>query len=168
MAKTPDLTIEQFISLIQEKSDNNSARLLGIDLGTKTIGLAISNSNWTIVSPITTIRRQKFTTDVEELLAYATRKKIVGMVMGLPLNMDDTEGPRAQSTRAFVRNMARFCDLPVLFWDERLSSHAAQEQMYHMKLSMKKRTEKIDQMAATIILQDCLVQLRQERDRSPV
>ncbi|MEE9314083.1 MAG: Holliday junction resolvase RuvX [Rhizobiaceae bacterium] len=162
MAKTPDLTIKQFMALLQDQSSEKGSRLLGLDLGTKTIGLAISNSNWTIASPVYTIRRQKFTLDVEELLAYATKEKISGLVIGLPLNMDDSEGPRAQATRAFVRNMAKFTDLPVFFWDERLSSVVAEEQMFQASISKKKHSGQIDQRAAAIILQGCLDHLRQE------
>lgn len=169
MAMIPDMTIEQFEALLQEKTTSKdtevkSARLLGLDLGTKTIGIAISNSNWTIASPVHTIRRSKFTLDVEELLAFASKEKIAAIVIGLPLNMDDTEGPRAQSTRAFVRNMAKFTELPVFFWDERLSSYEADILMREADMSMRKRTVKIDQQAAAIILQGCLDRLLQVRN----
>ena len=167
MATKPDLTVEQFASLLQGRGPGgpeNHGRILGIDLGTKTIGLAISNSSWTIASPVDTIRRTKFTPDVEALLDYAKRELITGLVMGLPLNMDGSEGPRAQATRAFVRNLRKFTDLPVLFWDERLSSHAAEQSMLEADMSRKRRSEKIEQVAAAIILQGCLDRLREVPD----
>ena len=101
MAKEPDLTVEQFAALLQGR-DGKNGRILGLDLGTKTIGLAISNSSWTIASPVNTIRRRKFTLDVAEMLDYAAKESVAGLVIGLPLNMDGSEGPRAQATRAFI------------------------------------------------------------------
>ena len=139
------------------------ARLLGLDLGTKTIGIAISDSNWSIASPVRTIRRTKFTADVTEMLAYAVRESVKGLVIGLPLNMDGSEGPRAQATRAFVRNLARHTDMPVLYWDERLSSFAAESAMLEADLTRKKRAKVIDQMAAAIILQGALDALRERK-----
>ncbi|MEL6967020.1 MAG: Holliday junction resolvase RuvX [Pseudomonadota bacterium] len=137
-----------------------SGRLLGLDLGTKTIGLAICDSAWSIASPVRTIRRSKFTADVADLLDYAKKESVAALVMGLPLNMDGSEGPRAQSTRAFVRNMVRHTELPVLFWDERLSSFAAENAMLEADLSRKRRERSIDQMAASIILQGAIDALR--------
>ncbi|NKB53552.1 MAG: Holliday junction resolvase RuvX [Rhizobiaceae bacterium] len=189
MAKEPDLTVEQFTSLLQgpgrqNRSDNgdggeggeggeigNSAkrkngRILGLDLGTKTIGMAISNSSWTIASPVTTIRRTKFTNDVREMLDFARSEQVEGLVMGMPLNMDGSEGPRAQATRAFVRNLRNHCDLPVLYWDERLSSYAAEQAMLEADMSRKKRAKNIDQIAAAIILQGCLDRLREVLDEN--
>ncbi|MEP1207957.1 MAG: Holliday junction resolvase RuvX [Rhizobiaceae bacterium] len=160
MAKEPDLTVEQFAALLQGPSGRNG-RILGLDLGTKTIGMAISNSSWTIASPVETIRRKKFTIDVQTMLDYAGSEQVAGLVMGMPLNMDGSEGPRAQATRAFVRNMRPLCDLPVLYWDERLSSYAADQAMLEADMSRKKRAKNIDQIAAAIILQGCLDRLRE-------
>ena len=163
MAKEPDLTVEQFATLLQGPQGVNG-RILGLDLGTKTIGLAISNSSWTIASPVETIRRKKFTTDVAAMLDFARSENVKGLVMGLPLNMDGSEGPRVQATRAFVRNMRQYSDLPVLYWDERLSSYAAEQAMLEADMSRKKRAGKIDQIAAAIILQGCLDRLREVLD----
>jgi len=160
MAKEPDLTVEQFATLLQGPFGKNG-RLLGLDLGTKTIGMAISNSSWTIASPVETIRRKKFTVDVTTMLDFAMSEKVEGLVMGLPLNMDGSEGPRAQATRAFVRNMQAHTDLPLLYWDERLSSYAAEQAMLEADMSRKKRAKNIDQIAAAIILQGCLDRLRE-------
>jgi len=160
MAKEPDMTVEQFAALLQAKSPNNR-RLLGLDLGTKTIGMAVSDSAWSIASPVDTIRRKKFTLDVQEMLAFATKEGISGLVMGMPYNMDGSEGPRVQATRAFVRNMRPLCDLPLLYWDERLSSYAAEQAMLEADLTRKKRAKNIDQIAASIILQSCLDRLRE-------
>ncbi|MEO0547709.1 MAG: Holliday junction resolvase RuvX, partial [Pseudomonadota bacterium] len=98
-------SVDAFAAVLQGPS-----RLLGLDLGTKTIGMAISDSAWSIASPVNTVRRTKFTADVMEMLNYAQRESVSGLVMGLPFNMDGTEGPRAQSTRAFVRNLAKHTD----------------------------------------------------------
>jgi len=160
MANEPDLNVEQFAALLQGR-DGKNGRILGLDLGTKTIGLAISNTNWTIASPVDTIRRKKFTPDVAKMLDYARAEKIAGFVIGLPLNMDGSEGPRVQATRAFVRNLRPYTDLPVLYWDERLSSYAAEQAMLEADMSRKKRARNIDQIAAAIILQGCLDRLRE-------
>jgi len=160
MAHAPDTTVEQFAALLQGRG-----RLLGLDLGTKTIGLAISNSDWSISSAVKTIQRTKFTADVKEMLAFATAEKVEGLVLGMPLNMDGTEGPRAQSTRAFARNLAQHTNLPLIYWDERLSSYAAEQFMLEADLSRKKRAKSIDHMAASIILQGCIDRLSEERDR---
>ena len=165
MAKEPDLSVEQFAALLQGQ-DGKNGRILGLDLGTKTIGMAISNSNWTIASPVDTIRRKKFTLDVKEMLAFAEKELVAGLVIGLPLNMDGSEGPRAQATRAFIRNLRPFCDLPVLYWDERLSSYAAEQAMLEADMSRKKRARNIDQIAASIILQGCLDRLREFLDEN--
>ena len=163
MAAESDLNVEQFASALQG-GDGRYGRILALDLGTKTIGMAISNSEWTISSPVDTIRRKKFTPDVTSLLAYAQSENVKGLVMGLPLNMDGSEGPRAKATRAFVRNMRAFTDLPVLYWDERLSSFAAEQSMLEADMTRKKRARNIDQVAAAIILQGCLERLREFRD----
>jgi putative Holliday junction resolvase len=160
MANPPDITVEQFATLLQGRG-----RLLGLDLGTKTIGLAISDSNWSIASAVKTIRRTKFTADVQEMLEFATAEKVQGLVLGLPLNMDGTEGPRVQATRAFARNLLAHTDLPLIYWDERLSSYTAEQFMLEADVSRKKRAKSIDHMAASIILQGCIDALAESRDR---
>ncbi len=135
-------------------------RLIGIDLGTKTIGLALSDVTRTIASPLATIRRVKFTPDVAQLLAIASEHRIAGFVLGLPVNMDGSEGPRAQATRAFARNLNKLTALPILLWDERLSTSAAERTLIEADTSRKRRAEVIDKMAAAIILQGALDRLR--------
>ncbi len=131
-------------------------RLFGLDLGSKTIGIAVSDGGLSIATPYHTIRRTKFTADVAELAKMAAREHIYGLVLGLPVNMDGSEGPRAQSTRAFVRNLAGKLDLPMLLWDERLSSVAAEEAMIEAGIKREKRARHIDAVAASIILQGAL------------
>jgi putative holliday junction resolvase len=135
-------------------------RLIGIDLGTKTIGLALSDVTRTIASPLETIRRVKFTPDVAQLLAIASAHRVAGFVLGLPVNMDGSEGPRAQATRAFARNLNKLTALPILLWDERLSTSAAERTLIEADTSRKRRAEVIDKMAAAIILQGALDRLR--------
>jgi len=136
------------------------ARLLGLDVGTKTIGLALSDVSRTIATAHSTITRSKFSKDAHALLAIIAEHDIAGLVVGLPVNMDGSEGPRAQATRAFVRNLARECDLPVLLWDERLSTAAAERALLEADASRKRRGEVIDKMAAAFILQGALDRLR--------
>ena len=133
--------------------------LAGLDLGTKTIGVAVSDGLRQVASPITVIRRQKFTLDAEALLAIIRDRGLAGLILGLPRNMDGTEGPRAQSTRAFARNMARLTDLPIGYWDERLSTVAAERALLEADASRKRRAEVIDQVAAGYILQGALDRL---------
>ena len=135
-------------------------RLIGIDLGTKTIGLALSDVTRTIATPLETIRRVKFTPDVAHLLAIAAEHGIAGLVLGLPVNMDGSEGPRAQATRAFARNLNKLSALPILLWDERLSTSAAERTLIEADTSRKRRAEVIDKMAAGIILQGALDRMR--------
>jgi len=132
------------------------ARLIGVDLGTKTIGLALSDVERRIATPLETIRRVKFTPDAERIRALAEKHDVGGLVVGLPLNMDGTAGPRAQATRAFVRNLAPLLPLPVLFWDERLSTVAVTRTMIDADASRAKRAEHVDKMAAAYILQGAL------------
>jgi putative Holliday junction resolvase len=132
------------------------ARLFGIDLGTKTIGIAMSDVERSIATPLETIKRVKFTPDVGKVRALAERFGVGGIVMGLPLNMDGTEGPRSQATRAFVRNMKPILPLPVLFWDERLTTVAATRMLVDADTSRAKRAEVIDKVAASYILQGAL------------
>ena len=132
------------------------ARLIGLDVGSKTIGLALSDVNRRIASGLETIRRKKFTPDAAHLLDLAARHGVGGLVIGLPLNMDGSEGPRAQATRAFQRNLAKLTPLPMLFWDERLSTAAAERTLLESDASRKRRAEVIDKLAATIILQTAM------------
>lgn len=134
--------------------------IAGLDLGTKTIGVAVSDGMRQVASPLTVIRRQKFTLDAADLLAIVRDRALVGLVMGLPRNMDGSEGPRAQSTRAFARNLERLTPLPITFWDERLSTVAAERALLEADTSRKRRAEVIDQVAAGYILQGALDRLR--------
>lgn len=136
------------------------ARLMGVDLGTKTIGLALSDVSRSIASPLETIKRTKFTADAERLIALAKSHDAAALVFGLPLNMDGTEGPRCQSTRAFVRNLEKLTDLPVVFWDERMSTQAVTRTLLDADASRARRAELVDKMAASYILQGALDRLR--------
>jgi putative Holliday junction resolvase len=131
-------------------------RLIGLDVGTKTIGLALSDVMRQIASPLETIRRTKFKADAGRLLALAAEHGVGGLVIGLPVNLDGSEGPRAQSTRAFARNLAQLTPLPMAFWDERLSTAAAERALLEADTSRKRRAELIDKMAAAYILQGAL------------
>lgn len=130
--------------------------LVGLDLGEKTIGLAVSDRQRTVASPLSTIRRSKFTADAEALLKVVREREIGGIILGLPRNMDGSEGPRCQSTRAFARNLSRLTDLPITFWDERLSTVAAERALLEADTSRKRRSEVIDHVAAGFILQGAL------------
>jgi len=133
--------------------------LAGLDLGTKTIGVAVSDTLRGIATPLRTIRREKFTLDAAELLKIVAERQIAGLVLGLPVNMDGSEGPRAQSTRAFARNLEKLTPLPIAFWDERLSTVAAERAMLEADLSRKRRAELVDHVAAGFILQGALDRL---------
>lgn len=128
----------------------------GLDFGEKTIGVAISDLRRTVASPLTTIRRVKFTLDAKALLDLVAAHRIVGFVLGLPLNMDGSSGPRVQATRAFARNLSGLCPLPLGFWDERLSTVAATRALLEADTSRKRRAEVIDHVAAGYILQGAL------------
>ena len=134
-------------------------RLLGLDLGTKTIGLALSDTSYSVATPLDTIQRKKFTADVNLLLEFTEKHDVSALVIGLPLNLDGSEGPRSQATRAFVRNLRRHTDLPVAYWDERLSSVAVERTLLEADASRKRRAEVIDKMAAAFILQGALDRL---------
>lgn len=134
--------------------------LAGLDLGEKTIGVAVSDTLRSVASPLETIRRRKFTTDAAQLLEILTKRRIGGIVLGLPLNMDGSEGPRCQSTRAFARNLSRLTELPITFWDERLSTVAAEKALLEADTSRKRRGEVIDHVAAGYILQGALDRMR--------
>jgi putative holliday junction resolvase len=135
--------------------------LIGIDVGTKTLGLALSDVTRMIATSLETVRRVKFTPDAAHVLAVAQKFEVCGFVIGLPSNMDGSEGPRAQATRAFVRNMTKLTPLPFLFWDERLSTVAAERALLEADTSRKRRAEVIDQVAATLILQGALDRMRE-------
>ncbi len=135
-------------------------RLIGIDLGTKTIGLALSDVSRMIATPLLTIHRTKFTVDVNRMLGIAFEHEIDGFVLGLPSNMDGSEGARAQATRAFTRNLNYVSPLPVLLWDERLTTAAAERTLLAADTSRRRRAEVIDKMAAAIILQGALDRMR--------
>lgn len=137
-----------------------TAALIGLDLGTKTIGVAISDLGRRIASPLVLINRVKFTQDAEMLIKLIGERQIAGIVIGLPLNMDGTEGPRAQATRAFVRNLLPKIEIPVSFWDERLSTVAVTRTLLEADTSRKRRGELVDKMAAAFILQGALDRLQ--------
>jgi len=151
---TPDLP-ENPLALLPA-----SGKLLGLDLGTKTIGVAVSDGMRYSATPLETIRRQKFTLDAERLDQLIAENNAVGIVLGLPLNMDGSEGPRVQSTRAFARNLARRISLPIAFWDERLSTSAVTRMLIEADTRRDKRAEVVDKLAASYILQGALDRLR--------
>ena len=154
MANDPALSIEDFIAAVADRT-----RLIGLDLGTKTIGLALSDLGRGIASPMETIRRKKFTLDAEQLLAICAKQEVGGIVLGLPLNMDGSEGPRAQATRAFARNLSQKTELPITYWDERLSTAAVTRTLLEADSSRAKRAEVVDKMAAAFVLQGFLDRL---------
>jgi putative Holliday junction resolvase len=149
-----------------------SGAIAGLDLGEKTIGIAVSDLRRSVATPAHVIRRTKFTADAAALLAFCTQREVRGLILGLPLNMDGSEGPRVQSTRAFARNLARSLELlgplPITFWDERLSTVAAERALLEADASRKRRKEVIDAVAAGYILQgalDRLAVMAQDRAR---
>ena len=133
--------------------------LLGLDLGTKTIGVASSDPDRKLAAGVETVARKTFTADARRLLALAAERSAVGFVLGLPVNMDGSEGPRAQSTRAFARNFAKLTPLPIALWDERLSTAAVERELIATDMSRARRAEVIDQHAAAYILQGALDRL---------
>jgi putative Holliday junction resolvase len=130
-------------------------RLLGLDVGTKTIGLALCDAGWTIATPAELIRRGKFSADLERLRAFAEAQAVAGLVVGLPLNLDGSDSPRTQSVRAFARNLAPL-DRPILLWDERWSTQAVTRTLLDADASRARRAELVDKMAAAYILQGAL------------
>jgi len=133
--------------------------IAGLDLGTVTIGVAVSDTFLSVATPLETIKRKKFTVDAEKLLAICNARSIGGLVLGLPRNMDGTEGPRCQATRAFARNLSRLTEVPISYWDERLSTVAAERALLEADTSRKRRSEVIDHVAASYILQGALDRL---------
>jgi putative holliday junction resolvase len=136
------------------------ARLMGLDVGSTTIGIATSDLTRQLASPLTTIQRKKFSQDATALLHIAAKDNTAALIIGLPINMDGSEGPRAQSTRAFARNLSKLTDKPLLFWDERLSTAAVERNLIAADVSRRKRDQVIDQLAAAWILQSALDYLR--------
>ena len=149
------VTIERLPALL-----GSGGTLAGIDLGDKTIGLAVSDRGFAFAHPRPVIMRKKFSLDAAALIDALSREDARAVVIGLPVNMDGSEGPRVQASRAFVRNMARFTDLPFVFWDERLSTVAAERALIEMDVSRKKRAGRIDSAAASFILQGVLDRLQ--------
>lgn len=148
------MTIEEMAAALQP-----GQAIAGLDLGTKTIGLAMSDLGRRFATPRPVLKREKFTLDAEALLVFAEKEKVAGFVIGLPMNMDGSAGPRVQATRAFVRNMEQKTALPFVYWDERLSTVAAERALLEMDVSRAKRAERIDSAAASFILQGALDRL---------
>ena len=158
------MTVEASISVDELLARIESGqRLIGLDLGSKTIGLALSDPNLSVASPLRTLKRMKFGQDAAEILELCRQENVGAIVLGLPVNMNGTEGPRAQATRAFARNLQELTDLPILFWDERLSTAAVERAMIAADLSRAKRAARIDAAAAGFILQGVLDRLARLR-----
>ena len=151
--------IYEDVSEFANKLHSNNS-LIGLDLGTKTIGVAVSDTILSVATPIKTIKRKKFSIDADQLLGIISIKNCCGVVVGLPKNMDGSEGPRAQSTRAFARNFSAKTQLPITFWDERLSTVAAEKALLEADTTRKRRAEVIDHVAAAYILQGFLDRLK--------
>jgi putative pre-16S rRNA nuclease len=151
----PLVPIEDLAPLLSRE-----ARLLGLDVGTKTIGMALSDVTRSVATPYHTVRRTKFTADANSIEAAIEEHHVGAVVIGLPLNLDGSEGPRAQSTRAFARNLSARIAVPILFWDERLSTAAVERHLIDADASRKRRAEVVDRMAAAYILQGALDRLR--------
>jgi putative Holliday junction resolvase len=148
------LTIEELAEALKP-----SQAIAGLDLGTKTIGLAMSDLSRRFATPRPVLKRIKFTQDAQLLLAFAEKERVAAFIIGLPTNMDGSSGPRVQATRAFVRAMSEKTDLPFVYWDERLSTVAAERALLEMDVSRAKRAERIDSAAASFILQGALDRL---------
>ena len=154
MTVAPLVAIEDLPKLLAAE-----ARLLGLDVGTKTIGLALSDVTRSIATPYHTVRRTKFTEDAKVIQEAVNEHQVGALVIGLPINLDGSEGPRAQSTRAFARNLAARIEVPMVFWDERLSTAAVERHLLEAGASRKRRAQVIDRMAAAYILQGALDRL---------
>jgi putative holliday junction resolvase len=152
----PVLSLTEAASLLPPRG-----ALMGLDLGTKTIGVATSDPDRRLAMPVETVMRQRFGADARRLLALAAERRAAGFVLGLPINMDGTEGPRAQATRAFARNFAKLTDLPIALWDERWSTAAVERELIAADATRAKRKAVIDQHAAAYILQGALDRLAQ-------
>ncbi len=147
-------TIEELAAQLPKKG-----RLMGLDLGTKTIGLALSDVERRLASPLDTIRRVKFSADADTLLKRLKELDVLAIVIGLPLNMDGSDGPRVQATRAFMRNLSKLSPMAYVYWDERLSTAAVTRELISQDVSRAKRAEVVDRMAAAYILQGALDRL---------
>ncbi len=154
-------TPEAFVAAIPKMG-----ALAGLDLGTVTIGVAVSDVMRSVATPLETIKRKKFGLDAAKLLELTTHRLVTGLVLGLPRNMDGSEGPRCQATRAFARNLERLTPLPITFWDERLSTVAAERALLEADTSRKRRAEVIDHVAASYILQGMLDRMAHLRNQS--
>src|SRR5271154_3590898 len=150
----PVVEIAQAATLLPERG-----ALIGLDLGSKTIGVAVSDPDRRVAAPVETIARRQFKLDAERILELAAERRAAGIVLGLPINMDGSEGPRAQSTRAFARNFAKLTELPIALWDERLSTAAVERELIANDVSRAKRAKVIDEHAAIFILQGALDRL---------
>lgn len=157
----PTLELGDFAAVLAQ-----GVRIMGLDVGSKTVGLALSDATRSIASALVTLRRTRLTDDLHQLLELAVRHGVGGFVVGLPLNLDGSSGPRVQATRAFVRNLAKATPLPVVYWDERLSTVAAERVLLEADLSRKRRAEVVDKVAATLILQGALDRMRHFSSRS--
>jgi putative Holliday junction resolvase len=155
MTKAPLIDIEDLPKLLAPE-----ARLLGLDVGTKTVGLALSDVTRSVATPHSTLCRTKFTEDAKAILEVVEKNQVGALVIGLPLNLDGSEGPRAQSTRAFARNLAARIEIPIVFWDERFSTAAVERHLIEADASRQRRAEVIDRMAAAYILQGALDRLK--------
>ena len=151
---TVEITLEQLAQTL-----SYGQAIAGLDLGSKTIGVAVSDTSRMIATPLTTIKRTKFQADAVALLDICKDRSIAALVLGLPLNMNGTEGPRVQATRAFARNLRKLTDLPIVYWDERLSTIAVTRTLLEADTSRKRRSEVVDKMAAGYILQGALDRL---------
>ena len=154
MQQTSSLSIFELVEQL-----STSQRLLGIDLGSKTIGLAVSDQGLNIANPLKTIQRKKFTVDAKELIKLCENHNVGGLVYGLPLNMSGSIGPQAQSTKSFVNNFSKLSNLPSIYWDERLSTIAVTRTLLEADTSRVKRAKVVDKMAAAYILQGALDRL---------
>jgi len=151
----PVLALNEAAALLPERG-----ALIGLDLGSKTIGVAVSDPERRVAAPVETIARRRFNLDARRILDLAAERRVAGFVLGLPINMDGTEGPRAQATRAFARNLAKLTELPIALWDERLSTAAVERALIAADASRARRKAVIDAHAATYILQGALDRLR--------
>jgi putative Holliday junction resolvase len=154
MAEAPALPLPSIAALKAQLP--RGRRLLGLDVGTKTIGLALSDTTLVVASPFETIRRGKFAADAGRLAEIVQAQDVGGFVLGLPISLDGSEGPRCQSVRQFARNLAARIDLPFAFWDERLSTAAVTRTLLEADMSRKRRAETVDKLAAAYILQGAL------------
>jgi putative Holliday junction resolvase len=150
----PVLALTDAVALLPKRG-----ALIGLDLGSKTIGVAASDPDRRVAAPVETITRARFSLDAQRILHLAAERRAAGVVLGLPINMDGSEGPRAQSTRAFARNLAKLTELPIALWDERLSTAAVERALIGADMSRARRKAVIDQHAAAYILQGALDRL---------